>query len=379
MKIFLTVFVVIFTSIVSLFVFVKYNQDVDLGYIYYEKETIEAEDIDQKFLKTEENLIENELPETKNTEDNNILSKEIEQIKEIILPIIPIIEEEPSVSFDFINTKTREALVNILCTTKSSGPIKPISGSGIVIGKNGVILTNAHIAQYFLLKDYHTENFVECVIRTDSPAEPKYHAKLLYIPSIWVEENAENLKIENPKGTGENDFAFLIITDNINSKKNLPEEFPFITHDIREINIKRDSNVLLAGYPAGFLGGIFIQKDLYISSTITKIQEVFTFKEFTLDVISIGGSIVAQSGVSGGAVVNENNKLIALISTSSEGETTDDRNLNAITLSHINRSLIENKNTTLQELISGNIQNKADEFNEKEAPQLTKLLEEVLD
>ena len=32
--------------------------------------------------------------------------------------------------------------------------IKAISGSGVIIDSRGVILTNAHLAEYFLLKDY---------------------------------------------------------------------------------------------------------------------------------------------------------------------------------------------------------------------------------
>lgn len=376
MRVLLSFFIVIVAgALLSVVIY----QNIESEHVIYEKEIVDIENNDSELLKKEEKVVEDILPKNKEIPIENILHEEIEKVKEIILPTITVVKNEPSVSFSNINTQTRDSLVNILCTTKYSSPVKPISGSGVLIEGSGVILTNAHIGQYFLLKNYQTEDFIKCVIRMGSPAEPKYYAKLLYIPEKWIIENAKNLKIENPKGTGENDFAFLILTKSTNNQKSLPLEFPFIIPDITEKNIKKDNNVLLAGYPAGFLGGILIQKDLYISSTITKIKEVFTFKEFTLDVISMGGNIVAQSGVSGGAVVSDNNKLIALISTSSGGETTDERDLNAITLSHINRSLIENRGVTLQELISGNIQNKATEFNETETLQLTKLLEEVLD
>ena len=58
-------------------------------------------------------------------------------------------EEIIQVSFSKINEVTRDAIVNIFCTTKSGGSFKPITGSGVVIDKRGIILTNAHVAQYF--------------------------------------------------------------------------------------------------------------------------------------------------------------------------------------------------------------------------------------
>src|SRR3989338_2839263 len=79
-------------------------------------------------------------------------------------------QEQNNVLFSTINQKTREALVNIFCVTKSGGIFKPASGSGIIIDKRGIILTNAHVAQYFLLKDYLEQNFIECIVRVGSPA-----------------------------------------------------------------------------------------------------------------------------------------------------------------------------------------------------------------
>ena len=143
--------------------------------------------------------------------------------------------------------------------------------------------------------------------------------------------------------------------------------------------IKKGENVLIAGYPAGFLGGIAIQKDLYITSTITDIEDVFTFKENTLDLFSLGGSIVAQQGASGGAVVTKENGLIGIIVTSSDGDTTDERDLRAITLSHINRSLISNSEMTLEELLGGNLLQKTLDFSSSTVPTLTKLLVDVLE
>src|SRR3989344_1935480 len=56
----------------------------------------------------------------------------------------------PPDSFSVINEKTRHALVNILCMPHG-GSLRPISASGVIVDPRGVILPNAHVAQYVLL------------------------------------------------------------------------------------------------------------------------------------------------------------------------------------------------------------------------------------
>lgn len=303
------------------------------------------------------------------------------QDKEVIIEQEEIIQikEIPQVSFSTINEVTRYALVNIFCTTKSGGSFKPITGSGVIIDDRGIILTNAHVAQYFLLKDYLTEDFINCVIRTGSPAQPRYKAKLIFISPSWIKDNANGIIQQEPKGTGENDFALLLITGRTDHTKTLPEKFPFIPllYDTSKVAI--GDNVLLAGYPAGFLSGIVISKDLYISSAIAQIMEVFTFKDGTFDLFSMGGSVVAQQGSSGGTVVNDKNELIGIIVTSSVADNTSDRDLRAITIVHINRSFTKEMLFNLQALLTGDVSAKADVFNENIAPLLTRLLVDELE
>src|SRR5581483_7670669 len=77
----------------------------------------------------------------------------------------------PELSPETVNATLRSSLVNILCTTVGGGLFRPISGSGVIIDTRGVILTNAHVAQFFLLKDYPFKNNIQCVVRTGSPAQ----------------------------------------------------------------------------------------------------------------------------------------------------------------------------------------------------------------
>ena len=278
---------------------------------------------------------------------------------------------EPPPNFELINTFARKATVNIFCTTKG-GELSPISGTGVVVEPNGLILTNAHVGQYFLLRDFRQKDFIQCIIRTGSPAYPRYNAELVYISPTWVANNKTILKDQNPKGTGENDFAFLRITDAV-SGSILPPDFPFVRMDVRE-NINKNDPVILISYPAGFLGGLSILQDLNITSAITTIKEIYAFKESTADLIAVPGTVISQKGSSGGAVIDKYATLIGLISTSSSGDTTSERALNAITLAYINRSMQNELGITLEQFVSQDITDFAKKFQTTNVPNLTKLI-----
>ncbi len=277
-----------------------------------------------------------------------------------------------------LNSQTRPSLVNILCTTKAGGSFAPISGSGVIIDTRGVILTNAHVAQFFLLRDYSTPGNIQCVVRTGSPATPTYTAELLYLPPAWVNANASQITSQQAMGTGENDFAFLRITGTVSSNIALPSTFPSLA--MSTAAPAAGTQVLLAAYPAGFLDGATIQMNLYASSALSAVQELYTFNDPTnVDLIALGGSVVAQSGSSGGAVVSASSgKLVGLIATESEGTTTSSRILNAITLAHINRSLVATGFGGISGLLSANLQQQSIDFAAETAPGEIKTIEAVL-
>jgi hypothetical protein len=318
--------------------------------------------------------------ETVTVPEPKILKKEDvkTEIENIVTTLpIPLIKET-TLSTSELNTKTRGALVNIICTTKTGGLISPITGSGIIISERGAILTNAHIAQYYLLKDYSTPDFLNCTIRTGSPAVNAYKAELLFISPAWVNGNYKKIAESNPKGTGENDFALLLITEATRPGAVLPDKFPFIPPDLREQKPQLHDPVIVAGYPAGFLGGTSIQKELYAVSTVTEVMDVFTFKETSLDLFSVGGNIAAQKGSSGGGVVSLTGKLLGIVVTATDAVQTADRDLRAITLSHINRSLMEEIGSDLNAYLFGDLAGKSSQFRTLIAPILTSLLESAL-
>lgn len=276
-------------------------------------------------------------------------------------------------TFDDINILTRDALVNIFCYTQSSGPISPITGSGVIIDPRGVILTNAHIAQYFLLKDYSVKDYVTCNIRTGNPATPKYKATLLYISPRWVKYNSDNIKRQEAKGTGEDDFAFLIIDRGLNAEQKLPATFPYLHINSTEHDFANES-VLVAGYGAGFLGGEEINRNLYGISAIATVKEMLSYSGDTFDYLNISGNAVAQRGSSGGAIVDSTGALVGIIGTVSSGAQTDLRELGGIAMFHINESLLKQSGTSISGFLNTNLTEKASQFNELIAPTLVNIL-----
>ena len=289
-------------------------------------------------------------------------------------PVTPEIPPEPPPDFGLINTFARTALVNILCSTKGN-ELSPISGSGIVISPSGIILTNAHLGQYFLLRDLYEKNYLQCAIRTGSPAYPRYHAELVYISPLWVEANKKILREAEQASNGENDYAFLHITDAIDGTK-LPV-FPYLTANTSE-NINADEPVILVSYPAGFLGGLSILQGLNVTSAVTTIQNVFTFKSGTKDVMGVGGTIVSQRGASGGGVIDGHSTLIGIISTLSNASTTSSRDLNAITVPYINRSLKNEAGITIPDLLTLDVSIFAKNFWDNQAPALIKTITDAI-
>ena len=290
-------------------------------------------------------------------------------------PNPPTISAQP---IEDVNASVRASLVNILCTTGGGGYFAPISGSGVFIDTRGIILTNAHVGQYLLLRDYPTPNNVDCVVRTGSPATAQYRARLLYLPPAWIDQNASQIKATEAMGTGENDYALLLVTSRTNGAS-LPPSFPALTLKLSPPS--SGDHVIVAAYPAQYLGGATIQQNLYASSAVTTVQTLYTFSTTAspIDAVSISSSIVSQSGSSGGAVARaQDGALLGIIATETSGTTTADRLLRAITLGHIDRSLAKYGQGGLVNLLSGDAAAEADTFNTTVAPALTKKLIDVL-
>ena len=257
-------------------------------------------------------------------------------------------------SFTTINQQKSPAVINILC--RGSGNIRSGTASAVIISPTGLVLTNAHMAQYMLLEQA-TDAPVSCTIRTGSPAKAAYKARVLYISKDWVKENAHQISSREQLGTGKDDYAILQITESLSGSE-LPAVFPHILPNPSLATNTVGQQVLMRAYPAEFIGTTIALRALHSAATISTIKAVSTFtlpdsgKVASPDLISLGGTIIAQGGSSGGAVVDAQGQLVGIIVTSTRTEETKDRDLKAITLSHINASIKEETGISLAELIA---------------------------
>lgn len=288
-------------------------------------------------------------------------SEEAEAIEPQAKQVESTLPPPPIIDAATLEALSQSALVNIFCTMKNGSKVQTVSGSGSFIDARGIILTNAHVGQFFLLSDYPKEGATECVIRTGSPARARYHATLLYLPPAWVEENAAQIAADVARGTGEHDYAFLLVT-NVIGESGVPERFPALTMTV--VEPKLGTAVLLSAYPAEDLKSRALEKRLDILSAYAGITKLFTFNdEDTVDLFSVRGTEVSQGGSSGGTVVRiYDGRLEGIIVTASTREDTIKRDLRAITLAHIDRSIAAQGEGGLVELLSRDPETQASNF-----------------
>lgn len=275
----------------------------------------------------------------------------VTQKTESTTPIQPAATAAPETStpfsFDAAASTLRGALVNVICYAPAGSGIRSSSGSGVVIDPRGIILTNAHVAAPFLLKN----KGVSCTIRTGSPAHDAYTAHLMFISPTWVSKNAASFAAATPTGTGEYDYALLAITGSATSVDK-PSFFSAVP--LAQTEPTPGEGVAIASYAAQFLDSSQIQSALFPTVVFGSIKDIYTFATNSIDVIALGGSVAAQEGSSGGGVVNQSGQLVATITTSTVTGDTSSRNVNAITASYIRRAYQSETGSTLSSLVSQN-------------------------
>ena len=262
----------------------------------------------------------------------------------------PVAAPEPlassgDIGLDASAAALRAALVNIICYVPIGSGLHSISGSGVIIDPKGIILTNAHVAQYFLL----TDRGVSCTVRSGSPAVDRYKAVLVFISPLWIHANAGVLTQAAPSGTGEYDFALLAVTGSATSAA-LPPVFPAIPLGTRPPTA--GTPVVIASYGAQFLESNQVQSSLFPTIVFGSVKEVFTFGTNTVDVLALGGSAAAQEGSSGGGVADASGSLIGTITTSTVEGATAARSLDAITASYIRSDYASEMGSALDILLA---------------------------
>ena len=269
-----------------------------------------------------------------------------------------------------------DALVNIFCTFKTPDYIRTTTGTGFFIDPDGIIMTNAHIAQFLLLEKTDSFGDADCIVRSGSPAAPHYRADLLYIPPTWIQENASLINDAAPMGTGERDYALLYVTEDVGNEP-LPAKFPALSYDDDLLSTSvRENEVVAAGYPARDLIKNGASTDLLAKKATTSISELYTFGSNYADVFSVRGSVVGAEGASGGPIIDDSGNVIGMIATRGDDTVDGEGSLRAITLSHINRTIQEETGFTLTDNLAGNLPYRAKVFADTMTPFLVQTLEE---
>lgn len=272
-----------------------------------------------------------------------------------------------------------DALVNIFCTFKTDDYIRTTTGTGFFIDPDGIIMTNAHIAQFLLLEKTDSFGDADCIVRSGSPAAPRYKADLLYIPPTWISENATLINDAAPMGTGERDYALLYVSEDVDNNP-LPARFPALSYDDELLPTSvRESEVVAAGYPARDLIKNGASTDLLAKKATTSISELYTFGSNYADVFSVRGSVVGAEGASGGPIIDDNGNVIGMIATRGDDDVDGEGSLRAITLSHINRTIKEETGFTLTDNLAGNLPYRAKIFADTMTPFLIQTLEKGKD
>jgi hypothetical protein len=266
----------------------------------------------------------------------------------LLLPAGTFAAERDSIDMPALDAAT----VNIYCTYKSGSKNYSTTGTGIMLGDRGVILTNAHVVLPLLIEN--PKNKSGCAVRAGSPAREVYTASLLYLAPSWLEETLPALRKRVMRGSGDGDFALLYVASSTSSTS-----FPGLALPLIPSAPTEGEEVILAGYPAEGLGYKKTAKKLMYETDATEVASVHSFIRPFTDVLSLAPSSLARSGVSGGPVARSSGELVGLMTAVEQSEKKSERKLRAITLSYIDRAITLQTGLPLSLLISGNLDARA--------------------
>jgi hypothetical protein len=264
--------------------------------------------------------------------------------------------------FSSKNNNPSSAVVNILCSIPQGNMIKQISSSGVLISSTGLILTNAHVGIHPFISAYGNQS-MSCKIRSGSPALTNHALSFIFISPNWTARHKGETSGIVGIDSGNADFAILkatLPTDILKfatpiSIRNTGGINPLyiFSKDGADISFSPDlsigQSVTAIGYPiTSSNSGALTKKQDQLS-----IRDLFGFSSGVdqQDLIETSASTIGKNGSSGGAIVDTSSYLIALIANVIPTSSPDQTYIRAISLDHINTSLLDQAGISLHNLI----------------------------
>jgi hypothetical protein len=287
----------------------------------------------------------------------------VETVKEI-LPAETVFQIETQ------GFNVRDVVVNIICLEKTNSYTRLSTGSGVIISSSGLILTNAHVTYPYLKTQQFGSSEYSCSVRRENIPNFGYNAELVYYPADWLEENSEIIKNPSPVGTGENDYALLHITSGIGPTPKT-NAFAFASTQVTTPDLKKDTPIVVAGYPSINSGAFEIDTKPGLKIAETKIADFFTFGTQSFDVLQTGINEVAHRGSSGGGIFNDEN-LYGIVVTTNSNE--NGSYINALTLPYIKKDFETDTDKSFDEFITYSLDTLRTEFNLKHKAKIKQLI-----
>lgn len=266
-----------------------------------------------------------------------------------------------------IDQKIKSATANIFCSIPKGNQIQKITGSAVAISNNGVLLTNAHVAEYILLENSAPNTNTLCYIRTGSPAKKAYKAEVIFIPKEWIYANKDNMKYGTLYGTGNNDYALIYLTKKV--QESSADDLSFINID--NSNLSKNEDLILSGYPV--IGNILNENSLYNISDHIKIQNTWRLNMTSSDAIDTTYTTLAHHGSSGGAGSSLSGQLKAIMVATTIDSLTNRPNIRLISLGYISSDIKSKTGKSIESLIQ-NAEQESKKFLNEEAGTLAQIL-----